>query len=400
MNHASEHSFLQSAAEGWSLDAQNLEIQASSAQLPLSQQHSNITSDSLVSQSVAEAQLDCSTEKEKTLSQLQRRLVVISQSSSGATFAQDDVPQESSPETSSQAVEKYVSAMAAMSLNPKYTGLCGTVLCYAMNPANGSMVQIRALLDSGANLTMINRSVAKAIGLTGREVSISLNVTGGGTFNSIETEVVFSLVRKDKTHVTQPIVGLTTESVGNPFGPVDFKPKRYEHLKDIEFADKFPAPRERPFQLLLSEPYFLQLEKEERRVPEDPALPVAVNTELGWVLRGALGIEFQVEQASAFGALATDHESFDLETMYKSLGFDFSKLWSGENVGIQANESMTSDWTALEIQAEEFQKQTATYDAEKRQWSVELPWINGDLESHRLTENSCLLYTSPSPRDS
>ena len=268
------------------------------------------------------------------------------------TFAQDDVPQESSPETSSQAVEKYVSAMAAMSLTPKYTGLCGTVLCYAMNPANGSMVQIRALLDSGANLTMINRSVAKAIGLTGREVSISLNVTGGGTFNSIETEVVFSLVRKDKTHVTQPIVGLTTESVGNPFGPVDFKPKRYEHLKDIEFADKFPAPRERPFQLLLSEPYFSQLEKEERRVPEDPALPVAVNTELGWVLRGALGIEFQVEQASAFGALATDHESFDLETMYKSLGFDFSKLWSGENVGIQANESMTSDWTALEIQAE------------------------------------------------
>ena len=203
-----------------------------------------------------------------------------------------------------------------------------------------------------------------------------------------ETEVVFSLVRKDKTDVTQAIVGLTTESVGNPFGPVDFKPKRYEHLKDIEFADKFPAPRERPFQLLLSEPYFSQLEKEERRVPEDPALPVAVNTELGWVLRGALGIEFQVEQASAFGALATDHESFDLETMYKSLGFDFSKLWSGENVGIQANESMTSNWTALEIQAEEFQKQTATYDAEKRQWSVELPWINGDLESHRLTENS------------
>ena len=72
--HASEHSFLQSAVEGWSLDAQNLasgqpiEIQASSAQLLLSQQHSNVTSDSLVRQSVAETQLDYSTEKEKTVS--------------------------------------------------------------------------------------------------------------------------------------------------------------------------------------------------------------------------------------------------------------------------------------------------------------------------------------------
>ena len=224
--------------------------------------------------------------------------------------------------------------------------------------------------------------------MTGKKISVSINVAGGGTVTSSETEVVFNLVKKDKSHVTLPIVGITTESVGNPFSPVEFKPKKHEHLKGIELADKFPAPRERPFQLLLSEPYYSLLEKSERRVPQDPALPVAVNTELGWVLRGAAGIERQVQQASAFGALAADHESFDLVTMYKSLGFDFAKFWSGENVGIQINESMTSDLTALEIQAEEFQKQTAKYDAVKRQWSVHLPWINDDLESHRITENT------------
>jgi len=286
-------------------------------------------------------------------------------------------------------VMNYFSAMSSHDKSvPRFTGLCGTVLCYAMNPISGNMVQIRALLDSGANVTMINREIAKAIGLSGRKLTINLNVAGGGAVTSNETEVVFNLVKRDKSHVTRPIVGVTTESVGNPFGPVEFKPKRYEHLKDLELADKFPAPRERPFQLLLSEPYFSLLERPERRIPEDPALPSAISTELGWVLRGATGIQSQVNQASAHRVLANEHESFDLETMYKSIGFDFGKFWSGENIGIKADESMVSDLTALEIQAEEFQKQTAHYDARKRQWSVHLPWINQDPEARQITDNT------------
>ena len=49
---------------------------------------------------------------------------------------------------------------------------------------------------------------------------------------------------------------------------------------------------------------------------------------------------------------------------------------------------MSSALTALEIQAEEFQRQTAHYDAEKQQWSVCLPWIDDDPEAHRLTDNT------------
>ena len=284
-------------------------------------------------------------------------------------------------------VENYFTAMTAVSV-PKFTGVCGSALCFAMNPVTGSMVQIRALLDSGANLTMLNREVAKAIGLTGKKVALNINVAGGGSVACNESEVVFRLVKKDKTYVTPSVVGITTESVGNPFSPVDFRPERYAHLRDLNLADKFPAPCERPFQLLLSEPYFSLLERPGRRLSEDPSLPVAVNTDLGWVLRGAAGIQRQVQHASVNGVLANDHETFDLDTMYKSIGFDFGKFWSGENVGIQANESMTSDLTALEIQAEAFQKQTARSDAQKRQWSVHLPWINQDPEARVITDNT------------
>ena len=327
-------------------------------------------------------------------SRVQQRLLEISgtiaESKQSESVQKQPRTSETEVEVSRQAekVSKYFAAMTTNMSVPKYNGLCGTALCYVMNPTTGNMVQIRALLDSGANLTMLNRETAKALGLTGKKLTVNLNVAGGGSVLCEETEVVFNLVKKDKSHITQPIVGITTESVGNPFSAVDFKPRKHKHLKDIELADKFPTTRERPFQLLLSEPYFSMLEKPERKIPQDPSLPMAVNTELGWVLRGAAGIQEQVRQASAYGVLAKDHESFDLDTMYKSIGFDFAKFWTGENIGIQVNESMSSELTALEIQAEEFQKQTAHYDAEKRQWSVHLPWINQDPEARIITDNT------------
>ena len=92
-----------------------------------------------------------------------------------------------------------------------------------------------------------------------RTISVSLNVAGGESFTKKETEVVFQLVKRDRSHVTIPVVGITTESVGNPFSPINFKPGKHAHLKDLSLVDKFPAPQERPFQLLLSEPYSLCL---------------------------------------------------------------------------------------------------------------------------------------------
>ena len=257
-------------------------------------------------------------------------------------------------------IESHEREASVFSAASKYAGLCGTALCFVMNPRSGNMIQVRALLDSGANLTMINRSIAQSIGLTGEKIQVSIGVAGGGTLSRKEMEVVFQLVKKDKQGVTMPLVGITTESVGNPFRPVDFNPKKHEHLKDLDLADKFPAQKERPFQLLISEPYFSQLEKDEKRMSPTPSVPSACLTQLGWVLRGATGVLCQVAMASAFGAIAEEHETFDLDTMYKSIGFDFGKFWSGENVGISPGESMTSDLTALEIQAEEFQSQPPT----------------------------------------
>ena len=93
------------------------------------------------------------------------------------------------------------------------------------------------------------------------------------------------------------------------------------------------------------------LEEDEVRHAGDPALPKAVKTKLGWTLRGAIQVLNQLPVASVCSVIAEDNEIFDLETMNKSMGFDFRKFWTGENVGLSPHESMHSDLTALEIKA-------------------------------------------------
>ena len=121
-------------------------------------------------------------------------------------------------------------------------------------------------------------------------------------------------------------------------------------------AEDFPTPPTLPFQLLLGEPYATFITHESVRYPPVEELPVACSTELGWILKGAIGTSRYIEAQSSFTASSQEHESFDLETMRASIGFDFSKFWSGENVGIDPNEQMFSPLTALELKAEEFQR--------------------------------------------
>ena len=253
---------------------------------------------------------------------------------------------------------------------------------------SGHYCKIRVLIDSGANLSLIDRALAKAIGLSGQKQVVTINTADGGSRTHEEIEVAFQLAKRDNSFVTQPIIALASDALGNPFPSIDLDPSKHKYLKGITLAEEFPSPPSLPFHLLLGEPYVSFITLEEVRYPPSSDLPLARNTELGWILKGAIGISHLVEAKSLFGASAADHESFDLETMRSSIGFDFSKFWSGENVGLDPKEQMFSPLTALEIKAEEFQKRTAFYDKALNRWSVQLPWVDDDPEAHRLSDNS------------
>ena len=199
-------------------------------------------------------------------------------------------------------------------------------------------------------------------------------------------EVTFQLIAQNGFKTTE-MAGIVTEKIGLPFKPVDFDPKQHSYLQDVQLADKFPNNQPRPINVLLSEPYFSQLQVDKTIRPKDPSLPIAQKTKLGWVLRGATGIYNEIKSAQVYSSLTYSAEDYDLKNMYE-ISFDFGKFWSGENVGIKPEEKMDSELTSLEEDALEFHKQTAKFDPVAKRWSVHLPWKDQDTESHRMSDNT------------
>ena len=106
------------------------------------------------------------------------------------------------------------------------------------------------------------------------------------------------------------------------------------------------------------------------------------------MLRGAVGVVHSGHN-SAFLFTERDHMTFDLDMIYKNVAehFDFGKFWSGENVGISANEPDVKSHSALEVAADQHQKRTAVYNESEKCWYVELPWKDASPEGRLLTDN-------------
>ena len=76
----------------------------------------------------------------------------------------------------------------------------------------------------------------------------------------------------NKSFVSKPMYAVTRPSVGNPFNRVDFNPERHAYLEGLKFADKYPSTGEREFEMIMSEPYFSELERAEEVKSPNPSL--------------------------------------------------------------------------------------------------------------------------------
>ena len=279
-------------------------------------------------------------------------------------------------------------AINSSSCTLKYKGIQGTANCYLLNPSSMTMVKVHVLLDSGSNVSLVGKDSAKKAGLKGTPHQLHMNVAGNQTVVSEQQEIVFQLVSLDKLYVSPQLVGITIDKIGNDFKPINIDPKRFSHLKNLKFTEHYPSKGYRPIEVLISEPYYSQLMLPDQRVSIDPAIPSAKLTRLGWILRGAAGVEQELSQNYHFSE--ADHINFDLAMIYKDQmeNFDFGKFWSGENVGIRSDEPDIKSETALEIQADLHQQNTAQYNESEKCWYVELPWIDPSPEGRSLTDNT------------
>ena len=79
---------------------------------------------------------------------------------------------------------------------------------------------------------------------------------------------------------SEPLVASTIQKIGDPFRPIPVIPRNHKHLRGIRFTENYPILKRRPFDVLVSEPYYSQLMLAEQSVSPDPAVASAKCTKL------------------------------------------------------------------------------------------------------------------------
>ena len=134
----------------------------------------------------------------------------------------------------------------------------------------------------------------------------------------------------------------------------------FPHLRDLCFSDVCKSKEELEIDVLTGLDYLWEFQKD-TTIREEPEEPVAVETELGWVLSGPLkrrGVDSQQEASVNFVRL-------DSAALYRaSLDSEVSKLWDLESLGIKSSNEVH----------ESFENEIEFLEG---RYLVKLPWKQG-----------------------
>lgn len=153
-----------------------------------------------------------------------------------------------------------------------------------MSPS-GEKFMARVFLDSGSELTMIRRDLAKRMGLNGPAFDLSLTGIGGVNVPpSKERLVSLKLMSRKGDYVSPELKAVTKTELTGRLRKADIDLKAFSHLKDIEFTEEFPR-EEVTVDILIGVADFGILTDGEV-IRGNPGEPVAMATKLGYVLCG------------------------------------------------------------------------------------------------------------------
>lgn len=187
------------------------------------------------------------------------------------------ISQEQTQQSTSQVVN------AAMKSGQK-SALLQTCVAWAMSPS-GEKFMARVFLDSGSELTMIRRDLAKRMGLNGPAFDLSLTGIGGVNVPpSKERLVSLKLMSRKGDYVSPELKAVTKTELTGRLRKADIDLKAFSHLKDIEFTEEFPR-EEVTVDILIGVADFGILTDGEV-IRGNPGEPVAMATKLGYVLCG------------------------------------------------------------------------------------------------------------------
>ena len=221
--------------------------------------------------------------------------------------------------------------------------ICRSVICYAVGPT-GTKLRVRILYDTGSELSIIRKSVADALGLTGPTKSIKMEVVGDTkTFDKqIITKVQLESL-DGKFAVSDVEVSTLPYITTSPmFIPTD--PKKYDHLKNLTFTEELPMKNSDSgiVDILIGEPDVSYLMDEPIK-GKNRYEPSAVSTKLGYCLSGsdrnAKMSRVNVAKFTVLRAVQPPVQEFPLnkfwELEHMAIRSDLSELTKGEILAVE-----------------------------------------------------------------
>ena len=315
---------------------------------------------------------------------------------------------------------------------PEHAAICKNLLAYIVGP-DGHHMKIRIILDGASEITILRKSIADYIGLTGTPCVLRMVVSGGDQKTVFgQREVKFSLKSIDGKYHSPLISGCTAPKISEPLHPLNISPWKYEHLKKLTYTECLPqnklGKKELIPDLLIGEPVYSHLIPENIKPnpikgSDDFHEPSAMITKLGICLCGAYpkdeSLNSEVRSHSIFRAIVLQtkiwnpEQSFVLKKLasyvdpdadIKSLS-DIELLWNLEKIGIECDDN--SQYTHDEQAAVTLMQEKTKFDKENRRWTTSLLWkgskINFTNETRALAvarslEKKCLKKSSDMER--
>lgn len=186
--------------------------------------------------------------------------------------------------TVAHALTKAVNSFAA---TREKTILLSTA-CVPLEPDNGLVMTVRALLDSGSEESFLSEHVAQSLGLKSTSVNVAVAGVGNSTTAVARKCVSATLKTVHDSNFALKFSALVLKKVTSLVPRSGVSAKLWPHLEGLTLADPHYGTPGRVDCILSSEVCAAVLLQDIRK--GDPGTPIALHSVFGWVLLGAAGI--------------------------------------------------------------------------------------------------------------
>ena len=255
---------------------------------------------------------------------------------------------------------------------PEKLGLSRTLMCLIVTPTK--TLKVRALIDPGSQITVIQKSIATKLGLRGPTRTLKMGTSGAQKITFSNMMVVnFQLASLNEEFITDyNVEAITMPKVTCDIGKITIDPKKFNHLKGIKFTEELPMTNNTSttVELLIGEPITTHLFK--KMILGDMGQPAATIYDIGACLSGTANPKnTENQQTNIYATVEICEEEDPIE--------EIKKWFTLENVGIE-DPSTINQLTAEEQKAEELMEKNTYYDPKNKCYFTRLLWIDEPIQ--------------------